>query len=151
MTKEDKIEIPRRCAASEIKLLRLDLFSHGKSISEDIGCEWTHAQPAENLSPARAAHALGVEIWAPKSVVTKRYKTLQMRYPPEQFMDKHVDWRPAFDLLSNPRRRLNWFWQSGFLPLPESHTLESQNQIWNESSMESPLSPSIVLQRLSEL
>ncbi|MES2615247.1 MAG: hypothetical protein V4591_07525 [Bdellovibrionota bacterium] len=116
---EDNMTIPRRCAASEIKLLRLDLFANSKSACEDIGCEWNHAQPAETLSPARAAALLEVEIWARQSVVKKRYKTLQLRYPPEQFSHKHTDLRPAYELLSNPRRRLNWFWQSGFVPLAE--------------------------------
>ena len=113
---EDNVTVPRRCAASEIKLLRLDLFSHSKSICEDIGNEWNHAQPAETLSPARASEFLGVDVWAVQSVVKKRYKTLQLRYPPEQFSEKHLDWRPSYELLSSPRKRLNWFWQSGFIP-----------------------------------
>ena len=151
MSKVDKIDIPRRCAASEIKLLRLDLFSHSKSISEDIGCEWTHAQPAETLSPAKASAFLGVEVWAPQSVVKKRYRTLQLRYPPEQFMQKHIDWRPSFELLSNPRSRLNWFWQSGFVPLPESILPSSESVIWDKESMEPPLTPRLVLRRLCEM
>lgn len=145
---EDKIIIPRRCAASEIKLLRLDLFSHSKSLCEDIGNEWTHAQPAENLSPAKAASCLGVEIWAPQAVVKKRYKTLQLRYPPEQFMEKHIEWRPSFELLSHPRKRLNWFWQSGFVPVPESQIERTENSIWDKESAEPPKTAREVLRSL---
>lgn len=146
---EDNIIVPRRCAASEIKLLRLDLFSHSKSFCEDIGHEWTHAQPAENLSPAKAAAFLGVEIWAPQSVIKKRYKTLQLRYPPEQFAEKHLDWRPSFDLLSNPRKRLNWFWQSGFVPFAESSKEKTAESIWDKENAEPAMTPQEVLKRLS--
>jgi hypothetical protein len=145
---EDNMNIPRRCAASEIKLLRLDLYSHSKSICEDIGWEWNHAQPAETLSPAKAALCLGVEIWAPQSVVKKRYKTLQLRYPPEQFIERHMDWRPSFELLSYPRKRLNWFWQSGFVPCAESFREFTQNSMWDKDNTEPPLTPKSVLQRL---
>ena len=145
---EDNITVPRRCAASEIKLLRLDLFSHSKSTCEDIGREWTHAQPAENLSPARAASFLGVDIWAPQSVVKKRYKTLQLRYPPEQFIDKHIDWRPSFELLSIPRKRLNWFWQSGFVPLADSQQNYVEGSIWDKENVEPVMTSREVLRRL---
>lgn len=145
---EDCVIVPRRCAASEIKLLRLDLFSHSKSIYEDIANEWNHAQPAETLSPAKAASLLGVEIWAPQSVVKKRYKVLQLRYPPEQFAEKHVDWRPSFELLSHPRKRLNWFWQSGFVPLAVSEKEFTQDSIWDKENVEEALTPQIVLKRL---
>ncbi len=146
---EDNITVQRRCAASEIKLLRLDIFSHSKSTCEDIGCEWNHAQPAETLSPARAAEFLGIEIWSPQSVVKKRYKILQLRYPPEQFGDKHLDWRPSFELLSNSRRRLNWFWQSGFVPLAESHLNASENSIWDKENAEPAMTVKEVLRRLA--
>ena len=142
--------IPRRFAASEIKLLRLDLFSHSKSICEDIGQDWTHAQPAENLSPAKAASFLEVEIWAPQSLVKKRYKTLQLRYPPEQFIDKHIDWRPSFELLNISRKRLNWFWQSGFVPLPSSQQNYVEGSIWDKENAEPPLTAKEVLRRLCE-
>lgn len=146
---EDKITIPRRCAASEIKLLRLDLFSHSKSVSEDIGCQWNHAQPAENLSPAKAAVFLNVEVWTQRSLIEKRYKSLQLRYPPEQFRDKHLDWRPSFELLSSPRLRLNWFWQSGFVPHAETNQTSEQNPLWNRDSVEPIMTPQEALRRLS--
>ncbi len=146
---EDKGPVPRRCAASEIKLLRLALLPHLKSLCEDIGNEWNHAQPAQTLSPAKAAASLGVEIWASASVVKKRYKTLQSRYPPEQFMDKHIEWRPSFELLSNPRRRLNWFWQSGFVPVPQTESLSQAHSLWDRDSAEGILTSKEVLSRLS--
>lgn len=145
---ENQTTVPRRCAASEIKLLRLDLFSHSKSMCEDIGCEWNHAQPAENLSPNKAAQLLGVEIWAPQSIVKKRYKTLQLRYPPEQFQEKHIDWRPSCELLSHPRKRLNWFWQSGFVLLAESHFDYMEGSLWDKENAEPALTAKEVLRRL---
>lgn len=115
---EEKLWVPRRSATSDIKLLRLSLIPKVNSICEEISHEWTHAQPAETLSPAKAAVALGVEVWASQSVVKKRYKTLQLRYPPDQFVDQHIEWRPSAELLGTPKVRLNWYWQSGFVPLP---------------------------------
>ncbi len=141
--------VPRRCAANEIKLLRLELYPHPKSFVEDIGTHWNHAQPAESLSPSQAAKSLGVEIWAPASVVKKRYQQLQRRYPPEQFMDKHIEWRPSFELLSQPVRRLNWFWQSGFIPYPDSELPANDNLLWDEKSVEPSLTSKFVLNVLS--
>ncbi|WP_186645829.1 hypothetical protein [Fluviispira vulneris] len=147
---EENMIVPRRRAASEIKLLRLELIPKGKSPCEEIGSEWSSAQPAENLSPSKAAASLGVEIWAPSSVVKKRYKTLQLRYPPDQFVDKHIDWRPSADLLGNPRNRLNWFWQSGFIPLPESSLSYKENSLWDKENAEAILDSRTALKRLFE-
>lgn len=106
----------KRRVSTEIKLLRLELVPAQNSPCEDIGFEWIPAQPAENLSPQKAAESLGVEEWAFPSDIRTRYKKLLLRYPPEQFMQKHLDWRPAFELLSNPSAHLNWYWQSGAIP-----------------------------------
>ena len=149
-TLEETAAALRPCAASEIKLLRLDLFSHSKSTSEDIGQDWNHAQPAENLSPEKAALFLDVEMWAPKSLVEKRYKTLQRRYPPEQFDSKHLDWRPSFELLSIPRRRLNWFWQSGFIPMPFSEKKQEEGSLWDRENAEPMMTAKGALRRLCE-
>jgi hypothetical protein len=142
---------PRRRAASDIKLLRVELIPHGVSPCEDIGFEWSPAQPTETLSPERAAASLGVEEWAPANAVKKRYRTLQLRYPPEQFTERHVEWRPSAELLGSPRARLNWYWQSGLVP--EFHTSFSpeQSSIWNVATREGALSPAIALARLSGL
>ncbi len=111
---------PRRRASGEIKLLRLELVVRGQTPCDGIGVEWSLAQPTENLSPESAAAALGVEIWCTQSGVKNRYRTLQLRYPPEQFSERHLEWRPAAELLSSPRARLNWYWQSGLIPHPSS-------------------------------
>lgn len=108
---------PRNKASTEIKLLRLELLPSGRSPCEEIGSDWSPAQPSENLSPEKASELLGCSIWSLKSEVKKRYKTLQMRFPPDQFIDRHSDWRPAAELLGTPRKRLNWFWQSGLIPV----------------------------------
>lgn len=60
---------PRRKAAVDIKLLRLELFPRGRTPCEEISHEWSPAQPTENLSPEAAAALLRIEIWAPQSVV----------------------------------------------------------------------------------
>jgi hypothetical protein len=112
----DVIE-PRRRASVDIKLLRLELIPRGKTPCETISHEWSSAQPTENLSPEMAASSLKVDIWAAQSVVRERYRKLQKRYPPEQFSDMHLHLRPAFELLSEPVLRLNWYWQSGIIPL----------------------------------
>jgi hypothetical protein len=148
MKNNDNSVVPRRCAASEIKLLRLELYAHANSTCEDIGREWNHAQPAENLSPFKAAESLGIELWSPASVVKNRYKVLQRRYPPEQFAFKHLDWRPSFELLSVPRKRLNWYWQSGFVPLAESDAEFKGESIWDKHSVEPSLDSAEVLRRL---
>ena len=148
MMNENAITVPRRCAASEIKLLRLDLVAHSKSTSEDIGRDWNHAQPAENLSPIVAAQHLGVETWAPQSIVKKRYKTLQLRYPPEQFDFKHLDWRPSFELLNRSRNRLNWFWKSGLIPLAQSLQEKTECSLWDTESAEPATTCQIALRRL---
>lgn len=142
--------VPRRRAASEIKLLRLELIPKGKTPCEEIGSEWSSAQPAENLSPSKAALSLGIEVWAPQSVVKKRYKTLQLRYPPDQFVEKHIEWRPSAELLGNPRSRLNWFWQSGFVPLPESHLTFKNGSLWDKENAELAIDSRLSLQRLKE-
>ena len=142
---------PRRRANSEIKLLRLELIPRGKSPCEEIGFEWSPAQPTENLSPEKAAGALQVEVWASQSQVRQRYKKLQMRYPPEQFPDRHVEWRPSAELLGSPVARLNWFWQSGLIPLFSTSAAPEQNSLWNIESVEQLLEPSLVLGRLAHL
>ncbi|WGL59167.1 hypothetical protein QEJ31_11605 [Pigmentibacter sp. JX0631] len=145
---DENLFVPRRRAASEIKLLRLELIPKGKTPCEEIGSEWSSAQPAENLSPSKAAACLGVEIWAPQSIVKKRYKTLQLRYPPDQFVEKHSDWRPSAELLGNPRSRLNWFWQSGFVPLPESMNEFKSGSIWDKENAEPMLHSHLALKRV---
>lgn len=145
---EEKLFVPRRRAASEIKLLRLELIPKGKTPCEEIGSEWSSAQPAENLSPSKAATSLGLEIWSPQSVVKKRYKTLQLRYPPDQFGEKHIEWRPSAELIGNPRSRLNWFWQSGFVPLPESTNEFKEGSIWDKNNAEPMIQSVIALKRI---
>jgi hypothetical protein len=142
---------PRRRASSEIKLLRLELLSHGHSPCEGIGVEWNAAQPTENLSPESAAATLGVEIWAPQSVVKQRYRTLQFRYPPEQFSERHLEWRPAADLLGSPRARLNWYWQSGLIPNPVSAAKASEHAIWDEESAEIAISAELAMKRFAKI
>lgn len=142
--------VPRRRAASEIKLLRLELLPRGRSPCEDIGFEWSSAQPTENLSPEKAARALGVEEWAPQTVVRKRYRTLQLRYPPEQFTEKHIELRPSADLLGHAKMRLNWYWQSGLIPTFWSQVPASEKTLWDESSVEKEISPGQALRRFIE-
>lgn len=108
--------IERRKAHAEIKLLRLSLIAKPNSPCEEIDDQWVHAQPALHLSPEKAAASLGVQIWDPVSIIKKRYQTLQRRYPSDQFMDKHIEWGPAAELLSHTKERLNWYWQSGLIP-----------------------------------
>lgn len=140
---------PRRCAASEIKLLRLDLLPKGNAVCEDIGSEWSPAQPTENLSPARAAQVLKVEEWAPASVVRKRFRVLQLRYPPEQFPAQHTEWRPSSELLGTPRARLNWYWQSGLVPRMWSEAVRTEGSLWDSESVEEPLAPQTALAKLA--
>ncbi len=144
----ENLFVPRRRAASEIKLLRLELIPKGKTPCEEIGSEWSSAQPAENLSPSKAAACLGVEIWAPQSIVKKRYKTLQLRYPPDQFVEKHIEWRPSAELIGNPRSRLNWFWQSGFVPLPESSKEYKEGSVWDKNNAEPMIQSVLALKRI---
>lgn len=106
----------RRFALVDIKLLRLSLVQKEESHCLGLSIEWTPAQPSENLSPFVAARHLGVHPWALASEVRRRYRKLQLRYPPEQFSDRHIDWRPSAELLSDPVSRLNWYWQSGLVP-----------------------------------
>lgn len=129
--------IPRRRAAADIRLLRLELFPKGFSPVDDIGIDWSPVQPAESQSPQLAAKQLGVETWAPTSVVKARYRTLQLRYPADQFPEKHMLWRPAFELLSNAKKRLNWYWQSGLDCDFESNTPSRQDTMWDCTSVES--------------
>jgi len=140
---------PRRRASSDIKLLRLELITKGQSPAEYIGVDWSPAQPTENLSPDKAALALGVEVWAPQSVVKNRYRMLQFRYPPEQFSQRHLDWRPASELLSSPRARLNWYWQSGLIPNPWSATSHAPNSLWDADSAEPPITAALAMKRVS--
>ncbi len=81
-------------------------------------------------------------------MVKKRYRTLQLRYPPEQFIDKHIEWRPSFELLSIPRKRLNWFWQSGFVPLASSEQKYVEGSIWDKENAEPAITSREVLRRL---
>jgi len=141
---------PRRRAAVDIKLLRLELLPRGKTPCETISHEWSPAQPTENLSPDAAANALKVEVWAPQSVVRERYRKLQMRYPPEQFPEKHTTLRPAAELLSDPVLRLNWYWQSGLIPVMWSERSVGDSPLWNASSCKGPVTPLIALSSLSE-
>ena len=108
---------PRRRASVDIKLLRLELVPRGKTPCETISHEWSPAQPTENLSPELAASTLKVDVWSTQSIVRGRYRKLQLRYPHEQFTEMHLHLRPAFELLSEPVARLNWYWQSGLIPL----------------------------------
>jgi|GEM_PF-648287 len=141
--------LPRRRATSDIKLLRLDLLPRGVSPSEDIGYEWSPAQPTESLSPARAAESLGVEEWAPVSEVRKRFRALQLRYPPEQFSSRHIEWRPSAELLGNSRARLNWYWQSGLVPEFHTQKAPGASVMWNSQSCEPALTACEALRRLS--
>jgi hypothetical protein len=150
LVSEEKVLVPRRRAASDIKLLRLELVSRGVTPCDDIGFEWSPAQPTESLSPEKAAKALSIEIWAPQSVVKKRYRTLQLRYPPEQFLEKHIDIRPSSELLGNPRMRLNWYWQSGLIPSIWTQIPESPSTLWDLSSAEEPLTAKVALTHLIE-
>lgn len=140
---------PRRRAASDIKLLRLELLPRGVSPCEIIGSEWSAAQPTESLSPASAATSLGIDQWSLPSQVKKRYRTLQLRYPPEQFMERHVEWRPSAELLSSSRARLNWYWQSGLIPEFHATLSSEQSPLWNVDSVEPPLTAREALRRLS--
>jgi hypothetical protein len=106
----------RRFALVDIKLLRLSLVQKEESPCLGLSVEWIPAQPSENLSPFVAAQHLGVHPWSLVSTVKQRYRKLQLRYPPEQFSDRHTDWRPSAELLSAPLARLNWYWQSGLVP-----------------------------------
>jgi hypothetical protein len=141
---------PRRRASSDIKLLRLDLLPRGESPCEGIGVEWSPAQPTENLSPDKAAAALGIEIWAPQSVVRKRYRSLQLRYPPDQFGERHIDWRPSAELLGNPTARLNWYWQSGLVPNIASHLPAHSQPLWDQAAVEPPITASLAIARCLE-
>lgn len=123
---------PRRRASVDIKLLRLELVPRGRTPCEHISHEWSSAQPTENLSPEAAAAQLKIEVWAPQSVVKDRYRKLQMRYPPEQFPVQHTQMRPAFEMLSEPVVRLNWYWQSGLIPLMTSKVMRDAHCLWNE-------------------
>lgn len=129
---------PRRKATVDIKLLRLELFPRGRTPCEEISHEWSPAQPIENLSPEAAAHLLKVEIWAPQSVVKERYRKLQMRYHPEQFPERHTQLRPAFELLSEPVVRLNWYWQSGLIPTMRSAASKDECSLWNQEMNQQP-------------
>ena len=129
---------PRRKAAVDIKLLRLELFPRGRTPCEEISHEWSPAQPTENLSPEAAAALLRIEIWAPQSVVRERYRKLQMRYPPEQFPERHTQLRPAFELLSEPVVRLNWYWQSGLIPIMTSAAAKAECPLWNQEMNQEP-------------
>jgi hypothetical protein len=144
-------ELPRRRASSDIKLLRLELYPKGVSPSDGIGVEWSPAQPTESLSPSAAARALGIEEWAPVSVVKARFRTLQLRYPPEQYSSKHLEWRPSSELLSNSRARLNWYWQSGLIPQFFTNETPERSPLWNTSTIEPPMNPTVLFSLLCEL
>lgn len=129
---------PRRRAAVDIKLLRLELLPRGRTPCETISHEWSPAQPTENLSPDAAAEALKVDVWATQSVARERYRKLQMRYPPEQFSEKHTVLRPDAELLSEPVVRLNWYWQSGLIPVMWSESSEQDSPLWNKAVCSGP-------------
>ena len=131
----------RRRPDSEIKLLRVELQPKGISPIEGLGFEWSPAQPTDTLSPKKAAEVLGVEEWACSSIVKKRFRALQLRYPPEQFSENHLQWRPAAELLSTPLNRLNWYWQSGCIPWPTTHKTALENSLWNVESVFEPPTP----------
>lgn len=136
---------PRRRAAVEIKLLRLELLPRGRTPCETISHEWSPAQPTDNLSPDDAAEALKIDVWAPRSLVKERYLKLQMRYPPEQFPEKHTMLRPAAELLSNPVLRLNWFWQSGLIPLIWADQTAEKCPLWNIDSCRGVVTPELAI------
>lgn len=112
----------------DIKLLRLPLQPSSDSPFEDIDWQWSPAQPTQILSPQKAAEDLGLNEWDKTTLVKKRYRTLQLRYPPEQFPQKHAKYRPAFELLSNATTHLNWYWQSALIPsAPSVKTFDAQD------------------------
>jgi hypothetical protein len=124
-----------RFAIADIKLLRVSLVAEGVSVTDGLGAEWIGAQPNQNLSPANAARALIVASWSLPSRVKERYRKLLLRFPPEQFPQKHMDWRPAEELLGTPIHRLNWYWQSGHVPGFEiADDLSPESQEWLRSS-----------------
>jgi hypothetical protein len=141
---------PRRRAAVDIKLLRLELLPRGKTPCETISHEWSPAQPTENLSPDKAADALKVEVWAAQSVVKERYRKLQMRYPPEQFAEKHTFLRPAAELLSDPVLRLNWYWQSGLIPVMWSERSSVESPLWNRETCRGSVTARSALESVAE-
>lgn len=140
---------PRRRAAVDIKLLRLELIPRGRTPCETIAHEWSPAQPTENLTPDAAAQALKVEVWAPQSIVKERYRKLQLRYPPEQFPERHTNLRPASELLSDPVIRLNWYWQSGLIPVMWSEASAEESPLWNRDTCAGPVTPESALASLS--
>jgi len=128
---------PRRIPSADIKLLRLSLFAEPSTLCDTIGESWTSAQPTENLSPEKAAQILGVHHWDLCTFIQKRFRKLQLRYPPEAFPEKHVLFRPAAELLSSATKRLNWYWQSGLIPLPAtSHEEDENHATWNKNRIE---------------
>ncbi len=126
----------RRFAMADIKLLRLALIAKETGPCQGLSVEWIPAQPSENLSPFAAAGHLNIAAWSLRSEVKRRYRKLQLRYPPEQFSEKHLDWRPSADLLASPVARLNWYWQSGLVPGDEmangceGELLSSRTDAW---------------------
>lgn len=141
---------PRRRAAVDIKLLRLELLPRGRTPCETISHEWSPAQPTENLTPDDAAAALKVEVWATQSMVKERYRKLQMRYPPEQFPERHTTLRPAAELLSDPVVRLNWYWQSGLIPVMWSERSADESPLWNVDSCRGAVTPQSALASLAK-
>lgn len=139
------MKTPRRRVSVDIKLLRLELVVKGASPFDGIGYEWSHAQPTESLSPQSAAQSLNVEEWAPSSVVKSRYKKLQLRYPPEQFTQKHLELRPSAELLGDSANRLNWYWQSGLIPEFYSELVAQENSLWDRESVEPAMDSKIYL------
>ena len=141
---------PRRRSQSEIKLLRLDLKTRGDSPTDFIGFEWSSAQPMESLSPLKASEYLKVEQWAPRSLILKRYRKLQLRFPPEQFTELHINCRPSTELLGEPEMRLNWYWQSGRIPFFYTD-IDDKSQVWNKHTVEPEVSPDFALKQLLEV
>jgi hypothetical protein len=66
-------------------------------------------------------------------------------------MQKHIEWRPSVELLGNPRARLNWFWQSGFVPIPESEQAFSEGSLWDRENAEPFLDCRFILCRFQKM
>lgn len=102
---------------ADIRLLRLALIPDSDSVYDFISDTNSVAQPTDNLSPELAGKALSISPWSVASEVKLRISKLRMRFPPNQFLEQHSQWVPASYLLELPKNRLNWFWQSGLIPI----------------------------------
>lgn len=136
----------KRKKSPPIQLLRLELRAPPDSLCEWIGFVWSPAQPTESLSPRRAAEILGVEEWAQSSEVKKRYRKLQLRFPPDQFPEKHMQLRPAYELLADPTARLDWYWKSGSTPEYSASSEAREDLLWDADSVKERPTVSKILQ-----